>query len=136
MPFRNSKRRELLTILIVAVMVGLLTAGVGGFEPWVAGCVMAAVLVAFFVARVVGRRKAAADEKARRDIRLDENNRCKRCNGDLWGLDVKPGSGGKFQVKCAECGAVNEIARPKRRKAAEPPKKDQLEDRGPFKFPG
>ncbi len=136
MPFGNSNRREWLTILIVAVMVGLLTAGAGGFAPWVAGCVVAAVLVSFLVARGINKRRSAADERARRDIRLDETNRCKRCNGDLWGLDVKSGSGGKFQVKCAECGAVNEIARPKRRKAAEPAKKDQMEDRGPFKFPG
>jgi len=136
MPFRNSNRREWLTILIVAVMVGLLTAGVGGFEPWVAGCVVAGVLVAFFVARVVNQRRAAAEEQALRDIRMDENNRCKRCNGDLWGLDVRPGSGGKFQVKCAECGAVNEIAKPKRRRATGPSKTEQIEDQGPFKFPG
>lgn len=133
----NTKTKELATIPVVAVIVGLMAGSVAGLELWLAGCVMAAVFVALLGVRFVKQRMAAADLRARRDIRMDENNRCSGCNGDLWGLDVKPGKGGMYRVKCGECGSVNVIARPERRKAdkrAMEKRRFEDADRGPFKI--
>lgn len=124
---------ELRTIPVVAVGVGIMAASVGGLEPWLAGCVMAAVFVGLLSVWFVRKRMAAADLRVRLDIRNREDNRCTRCDADLWGLDVKPGKGRDYVVKCGECGAVNSIAKPKRRKV-EKAAKVELEDRGPFKI--
>ena len=105
-------------------------AGVGlGIGVWEGFAVSGVAIALAGLDQFVNRRRGLRDQRYLAQLSREERN-CKSCGSDLWGLDVKPGTAGRYRVKCSECGVINEIKPIKRKRV-----RQQVPDQGEVDTP-
>lgn len=118
-------------MIVAALFIGATSYGMG-LALW-QGIAIAAVAGLLMVADIAFHRfREARGQHTRAQLAFQDGRRCKSCNGDLWGLDVLPGKGGAYRVKCPECGVTTDFKAGKR--AAKPKPQRVAEDTRSFKI--
>jgi len=118
MAVKASKRTIGYAIVGLALMA-FLTSGEGLWQ----GLAVAAIAISLgAIEQFVHRRRTRRDVRVRTQLSREDRN-CRSCGADLWGLDVKPGTSGKYRIKCSECGVLNEFKPGKLKKQPKPAKR-------------
>jgi hypothetical protein len=123
--------RRASTRTVHALVVGLLIAGVVSYAVGLAlwqGITIAAIAGGLLIGdQAFHRFRSSRDQRRRTQLSFQEERRCKGCNGDLWGLDVLQAKGGRYRVKCPECGVMTEF-KPGKIRTSPKPSKNQWEE--------
>ncbi len=99
---------------LLSAMAAMAVSGSGGVSLPVLALIVVGVTSLVFASSWLSAFTGRRHQRAMKAIRNAPDNRCKGCNADLWGLDVRRVKS-EYQIKCRECGVVNTVKPPAHR---------------------